>query len=239
MKAFFDHPDQWELFKKERPQTTVDEIIRWATPVTVFQRTATIDTEVSGQQIKAGQRVGIFYASANHDDEVFTDPDTFDVTRDPNPHVAFGGHGAHYCIGANLGPARGRDHVQRDRRPDARHRGRRARAAPAVGVDQRDQGAPGPLRDLTDSRPARSGCHEDCSFERAVLMTLRVRPASPRRPPTSRRTAIRRRRRGPALGVRRRPDARRPAHGPAGRPRRTATCRRHRSGWTTARHRTR
>ena len=70
--------------------------------MTVFQRTATIDTEVSGQPIKAGQRVGIFYASANHDDEVFTDPDSFDITRDPNPHVAFGGHGAHYCIGANL-----------------------------------------------------------------------------------------------------------------------------------------
>lgn len=102
MKAFFDHPEQWERFKNERPKTAVDEIIRWATPVTVFQRTATVDTEVSGQPIKAGQRVGIFYASANHDDEVFIDPDRFDITRDPNPHVAFGGHGAHYCIGANL-----------------------------------------------------------------------------------------------------------------------------------------
>jgi cholest-4-en-3-one 26-monooxygenase len=102
MKAFFDHPDQWELFKAERPRTTVDEIIRWATPVTVFQRTATVDTEVGGQKIIAGQRVGLFYASANHDDEVFADPGTFDITRDPNPHVAFGGHGAHYCIGANL-----------------------------------------------------------------------------------------------------------------------------------------
>jgi len=102
MKAFFDHPDQWELFRSERPRTTVDEIIRWATPVTVFQRTATVDTEVGGQKIEAGQRVGIFYASANHDDEVFADPGTFDITRDPNPHVAFGGHGAHYCIGANL-----------------------------------------------------------------------------------------------------------------------------------------
>jgi len=102
MKAFFDHPDQWELFKAERPRTTVDEIIRWATPVTVFQRTATVDTEVGGQKIMAGQRVGLFYASANHDDEVFADPGTFDITRDPNPHVAFGGHGAHYCIGANL-----------------------------------------------------------------------------------------------------------------------------------------
>jgi cholest-4-en-3-one 26-monooxygenase len=102
MKAFFDHPDQWELFKAERPKATVDEIIRWATPVTVFQRTATVDTEVGGQQVLAGQRVGIFYASANHDDEVFADPGSFDITRDPNPHVAFGGHGAHYCIGANL-----------------------------------------------------------------------------------------------------------------------------------------
>jgi len=102
MKAFFDHPDQWELFKAERPKATVDEIIRWATPVTVFQRTATADTEVGGQQVLAGQRVGIFYASANHDDEVFADPGSFDITRDPNPHVAFGGHGAHYCIGANL-----------------------------------------------------------------------------------------------------------------------------------------
>jgi cholest-4-en-3-one 26-monooxygenase len=53
-------------------------------------------------QIKAGQRVGLFYASANHDEDVFTDPFTFDITRSPNPHLAFGGHGAHYCIGANL-----------------------------------------------------------------------------------------------------------------------------------------
>jgi len=102
MNAFFDNPDQWELYKKERPQSAVDEIIRWATPVTVFQRTATRDTEVGGVPVAKGQRVGLFYASANHDAEVFTNPDTFDIMRDPNPHVAFGGHGAHYCIGANL-----------------------------------------------------------------------------------------------------------------------------------------
>ncbi|HET8604488.1 MAG TPA: cytochrome P450 [Marmoricola sp.] len=102
MKAFFDHPDQWELFKRERPRTAVDEIIRWATPVTVFQRTALDDVEVGGVQVQKGQRVGLFYASANHDDEVFDQPDTFDITRDPNPHLSFGGHGAHYCIGANL-----------------------------------------------------------------------------------------------------------------------------------------
>jgi cholest-4-en-3-one 26-monooxygenase len=102
LQAFLDHPDQWELWKRERPDTMVDEVIRWATPVTSFQRTALEDVELGGVQIKAGQRVGLFYASANHDEDVFTDPFTFDITRDPNPHLAFGGHGAHYCIGANL-----------------------------------------------------------------------------------------------------------------------------------------
>jgi cholest-4-en-3-one 26-monooxygenase len=102
LKAFFDNPDQWELYKRERPASAVDEIIRWATPVTVFQRTALRDVEVGGQLVKKGQRVGIFYGSGNRDDEVFTDPNKFDIMRDPNPHLAFGGHGAHYCIGANL-----------------------------------------------------------------------------------------------------------------------------------------
>ncbi|WP_310963637.1 cytochrome P450 [Nocardioides terrisoli] len=102
MMAFFDHPDQWELYKKERPRSAVDEIIRWATPVTVFQRTALNDVEVGGQLVRKGQRVGIFYASGNHDADVFDDPDSFDIMRDPNPHLSFGGHGAHYCIGANL-----------------------------------------------------------------------------------------------------------------------------------------
>ena len=102
MNAFFDNPEQWELWKRERPSTMVDEVIRWATPVTSFQRTALEDTEIGGVEIKAGQRVGLFYASANHDEDVFTDPHVFDILRDPNPHLAFGGHGAHYCIGANL-----------------------------------------------------------------------------------------------------------------------------------------
>ena len=102
MNAFFDNPEQWDLWVRERPSTMVDEVIRWATPVTSFQRTALEDVELSGVQIKAGQRVALFYASANHDEDVFTDPFTFDITRDPNPHLAFGGHGVHYCIGANL-----------------------------------------------------------------------------------------------------------------------------------------
>ena len=102
MNAFFENPEQWEPFKEQRPETAVDEVIRWATPVTVFQRTALNDVEVGGRLVKAGQRVGLFYASANHDSDVFTDPDRFDISRDQNPHLSFGGHGAHYCIGANL-----------------------------------------------------------------------------------------------------------------------------------------
>ncbi|WP_322936379.1 cytochrome P450 [Nocardioides bizhenqiangii] len=102
MNAFFDNPDQWELWKRERPDTMIDEVVRWATPVTVFQRTALEDVEVGGVPVHKGQRVGIFYASANFDENVFDDPFRFDITRDPNPHVGFGGHGAHYCLGANL-----------------------------------------------------------------------------------------------------------------------------------------
>jgi cholest-4-en-3-one 26-monooxygenase len=102
MLAFLENPDQWELFKAERPETAVDEIVRWATPVTVFQRTATKDTELGGQPIRQGQRVGMFYRSANFDEEVFESPEQFNIMRSPNPHVGFGGTGAHYCLGANL-----------------------------------------------------------------------------------------------------------------------------------------
>jgi cholest-4-en-3-one 26-monooxygenase len=102
MMAFTDFPDQWELFKRERPGTTADEIVRWATPVTSFQRTALEDTELAGVQIKKGQRVVMMYRSANFDEDVFDDPYSFNILRDPNPHVGFGGTGAHYCIGTNL-----------------------------------------------------------------------------------------------------------------------------------------
>lgn len=102
MVAFTDFPDQWELYKKHRPITAVDEIVRWATPVTSFQRTALSDYELSGVTIKKGQRVLMVYRSANFDEEVFEDPFSFNIMRDPNPHVGFGGTGAHYCIGTNL-----------------------------------------------------------------------------------------------------------------------------------------
>ena len=102
MIAFLDNPDQWELYRRERPATAADEIVRWATPVTAFQRTAVQDTELSGVPIKKGQRVVMFYRSANFDEDVFDDPTTFNILRDPNPHVGFGGTGVHYCLGANL-----------------------------------------------------------------------------------------------------------------------------------------
>ncbi|GGR96062.1 cytochrome P450 [Streptomyces aureoverticillatus] len=102
MHAFLTHPDQWELFKRERPVTTAEEIVRWATPVVSFQRTATQDTELGDARIKKGDRVGIFYSSANHDPEVFENPEVFDITRDPNPHLGFGGGGPHFCLGKSL-----------------------------------------------------------------------------------------------------------------------------------------
>ncbi|KPC87425.1 steroid C27-monooxygenase [Streptomyces sp. NRRL F-6602] len=102
MHAFLTHPGQWELFKAERPQTAAEEIVRWATPVVSFQRTATQDTELGGCKISAGERVGLFYSSANNDPEVFDAPDVFDITRDPNPHLGFGGGGPHFCLGKNL-----------------------------------------------------------------------------------------------------------------------------------------
>jgi cholest-4-en-3-one 26-monooxygenase len=102
MHAFLTHPDQWELYKAQRPVTAADEIVRYSTPVMSFQRTAMCDTELGGAAIKKGDRVGMFYSSANFDTDVFADPHRFDVTRDPNPHLGFGGTGAHYCVGANL-----------------------------------------------------------------------------------------------------------------------------------------
>lgn len=102
MVALLNHPEQWELYKRTRPATTADEIIRWASPVNAFQRTARRDAEIGGMRIKQGQRVGLFYGSANYDEAVFADPFAFAVLRDPNPHLGFGGNGPHYCIGANL-----------------------------------------------------------------------------------------------------------------------------------------
>jgi cytochrome P450 len=101
--AFAEHPDQWELLKKqpELLPTAVDEILRWVSPIIHFTRTATEDSVLHGQTIRTGDRVALFYASANRDEEVFTDPFEFRVDRQPNHHLAFGS-GAHFCMGAHL-----------------------------------------------------------------------------------------------------------------------------------------
>jgi cytochrome P450 family 142 subfamily A polypeptide 1 len=103
LRAFCDHNDQWELLHEhpEHLKTGVDEVIRWVTPLNNMFRKATRDVELRGKQIKAGDRVMLVYPSANRDEEVFDDPFTFDVTRSPNNHIAFG-YGTHFCIGANF-----------------------------------------------------------------------------------------------------------------------------------------
>jgi cholest-4-en-3-one 26-monooxygenase len=104
MHAFFEHPEQWQRLVQDRSllPSAVDEMLRFVTPVMNFRRTAMVDTELSGTRIAAGDKVVFFHASANRDEDIFTDPDTFDIGRDPNPHIAFGGGGPHFCLGANL-----------------------------------------------------------------------------------------------------------------------------------------
>ncbi len=105
MKALTDFPDArraWMADFAGLAPTAVEEIVRWATPVIHFRRTATCDIEIGGQTIRAGDKVVLWYNSANRDERVFDDPYRFDVTRTPNDHVAFGGGGAHFCLGANL-----------------------------------------------------------------------------------------------------------------------------------------
>jgi cytochrome P450 len=102
--ALLDHPDQLETLRNDpsamRP--AVEEIIRWSSPVSYFARRATRDTEIRGVPIAKGERVTLWYPSANRDEDVFVDPFRFDIHRAPNPHLAFGGGGAHFCLGANL-----------------------------------------------------------------------------------------------------------------------------------------
>jgi cytochrome P450 len=93
--------DWWNNYDEVAP-TAVEEIVRWASPVAYMRRTVTRDTELSGVTMRAGDKVTLWYGSANRDETKFADPWTFDVRRQPNPHLGFGGGGAHFCLGANL-----------------------------------------------------------------------------------------------------------------------------------------
>jgi cytochrome P450 len=105
MKALTEWPDErrrWQSDFERHRTTAVEEIVRWATPVIHFRRTAARDTVLGGEQIKAGDKVVMWYNSANRDDAKFADPYRFDLARDPNEHAGFGSGGPHFCLGANL-----------------------------------------------------------------------------------------------------------------------------------------
>jgi cytochrome P450 len=102
--ALLEHPDQLERLRADQSllPIAIEELLRYVTPVMQFFRRAEHDTEIAGQAIAADDRILLVYASANRDDDVFTDPDAIDIAREPNPHVAFGAGGPHFCLGANL-----------------------------------------------------------------------------------------------------------------------------------------
>jgi cholest-4-en-3-one 26-monooxygenase len=107
MLALVDHPDQARRLREDPGlwPTAVEEMLRWGTSIHCFRRTATCDTELGGRPVAAGDKVVMYYMSANRDEAVFPDPYRFDVGRTPNDHVAFGGGGVHHCLGANLARA--------------------------------------------------------------------------------------------------------------------------------------
>ncbi|WP_051300516.1 cytochrome P450 [Actinomadura rifamycini] len=105
LELLTDNPAQRDLLLEDfdgRIGGAVEEIVRYSTPVICFRRNLTRDHEMNGHAFRAGDKVMLFYNSANRDETVFTDPDVFDITRSPNPHVGFGGPGPHFCLGANL-----------------------------------------------------------------------------------------------------------------------------------------
>lgn len=102
--AFAEFPEQWDLLaaNPDLLDQAVEEVLRWGTPVIHMRRTAAQDTKLAGTKIAAGDKVVMWYSSANRDPEVFEAPETFDITREKNPHFAFGGGGSHFCLGAFL-----------------------------------------------------------------------------------------------------------------------------------------
>jgi cytochrome P450 len=105
MMALVENPAQRDWLTEDfenRIGPAVEEFVRWASPVMQFARFATEDTEINGQPVQAGDKVGLFYCSANRDEAAFSDPGAFDLQRSPNPHLGFGGGGPHFCLGNQL-----------------------------------------------------------------------------------------------------------------------------------------
>jgi cytochrome P450 len=109
LHALLTHPEQLALLRTDfsRIPDAVEEILRWANPLHYFRRTATQDTELGGVRIKEGDKVAMVYTSANRDEDVFTDPQRFDTTRRPNPHLSFG-FAEHFCLGVHIARLEGR-----------------------------------------------------------------------------------------------------------------------------------
>jgi cholest-4-en-3-one 26-monooxygenase len=105
MNAFLENPDQWARLAADPSGmigSATEEVLRWASPVLYFRRNARQDVTLRDVTIKAGEKISLWYISANRDEDVWDDPFTFDIGRDPNPHIAFGGGGPHFCLGAQL-----------------------------------------------------------------------------------------------------------------------------------------
>jgi len=105
LNAFLENPEQYRRLVEQPAElinSATEEILRWASPVMYFKRYVTKETEVGGQPLRPGEKVSMWYVSANRDETIFPDPFRFDISRDPNPHIAFGGGGPHHCLGSNL-----------------------------------------------------------------------------------------------------------------------------------------
>ncbi len=149
--ALVQHPDQLALLREEPAliDSAVEEILRWSSPVALFGRTATCDTELGGRAIGEGDRLTLWYPSANRDERVFAEPHRFDITRTPNPHVAFGGGGPHFCLGSNLAAPRDPHRVRAAAVAVRPHRDR--------GYPDVDGGRPGPERRRVHGSPSGEG----------------------------------------------------------------------------------
>ena len=102
--ALIEHPEQFERLRGEPAllDSAIEEILRWTSPVIHFARTVTRDVEMRGTLLREGDTLALWYPSANRDEDVFEKPEVFDIGREPNEHLAFGGYGEHFCLGANL-----------------------------------------------------------------------------------------------------------------------------------------
>ena len=180
MIALANNPDQWELFKKERPSTTADEIIRWATPVSAFQRTAHADTELAGVQIKKGQRLVMSYRSANFDEDVFDDTSHFQYPARSESARRVRWHGRPLLHRRKPRQDDDQSHLQRGCRPHARSQTHRRAGAATVGVAQRHQALAGRLhgrrRELS-SRRSRQTSQDQGGFGWTSVQTKGSRPS--------------------------------------------------------------